>query len=286
MWPVPSSSVAVLERVIVERVIVEEGIVEGTASRGSVLGSAVGQAVGLPEHITPRLLLARRATSEVWLARDRLRGRDVVVKVLHGRHAQRRAEMEARAMARLGSHPHVLEVFGIGVDRCDRAWVVTAHAHGGTLAAATHCPPIALLRWGREVASALSHAHACGVAHGDVTPANVLLLRAEPRGSGVADGALVAVLGDFGSAAIDGSAAVGGSSGAFGFTPRFSAPERIRGAAPTPCSDVFGLARSIVEAAGGSVDGIGWRARRVLQRALDPDPGARPSAEVVSKRLR
>ena len=265
---------------------------EGTGTSASVQGSAAEHAVRLPEHITPRLLLARRATSELWLARDRLRGHDVVVKVLYGLHAQRRAEVEARAMARLGEHPHVLEVFGIGVDRSERAWIVTAHAHGGTLAAATHCPPVALLRWGREVASALSHAHACGVAHGDVTPANLFLLRVDPRGSVVAAaGTLVAVVGDFGSAAIDGSPALGATSAGafgfgFGFTPRFSAPERIRGAAPTPSSDVFGLARSIVEAAGGSIDRFGLRARRVLQRALDPDPGARPSAEVVSKRLR
>lgn len=242
----------------------------------------------LPAELRVGRLLAERVCSTLHLARDVARGRDVVLKRMWGPQAAARAEIEARAMARLGPTPRVLEVLGIGISDSENAWVVTEYARGGSLAGAHGWAPEVLLGWAAGIATALARAHELGVVHGDVSPANVLLCRRGVEDGSRPGGTLVAKLADFGSATIDGVGATGPEpTGLHGFTPRFASPERSAGGAPTPASDVYGLARCVVELAGEPrVLGLPGAARRTIGLALRTDPSSRPAASVLAGALR
>lgn len=84
---------------------------------------------------------------------------------------------------------------------------------------------------GAAVAQALHVAHAAGVIHRDVKPANVLL----PR-----DGQPVAKLGDFGISRVAGAARVT-ATGILAGTPQFVAPEVVAGQRADQRSDVYSL---------------------------------------------
>ncbi len=168
---------------------------------------------------------------EVWRGRDERLGREVAVKLL-GATAddafRSRFTDEARRAATV-SHPNVVTVFDQGQDG-DDAYMVMEHVRGRTLrdvvAERGALAPVEAARIVAQVADALDAAHAAGVIHCDVKPANVIL---DERGT--------AKLTDFGVA----RAARGPAEHELIATPRYIAPERIEGKAPTPASDVYGL---------------------------------------------
>jgi serine/threonine-protein kinase len=89
----------------------------------------------------------------------------------------RRFLMERQLIARL-SHPHIARIVDRGITADGAPFFVMPHYPGGTLAARLASGPLALadaLRLARQVAEALHAAHAEGVIHRDVKPANVLL---------------------------------------------------------------------------------------------------------------
>lgn len=177
--------------------------------------------------------------SVVWRAFDEVLGRDVAVKALAGRYAadhaaRRRIRAEAQAVARL-SHPHVANVYDYGeasdADGHPLPYVVMELLTGRTLAerlAKGALPWRTALRIGAEVASALAAAHARGLVHQDIKPANVML---------TADGAKVV---DFGIAAVAGELAAGPGGVLLG-TPAYLAPERLSGGPAVPATDVYAL---------------------------------------------
>jgi non-specific serine/threonine protein kinase len=238
----------------------------------------------VPAHLEPRDVVGRTSTATLWRARDHLAGSDVVIKVLHGPLAAARVESEARALARLGDHPHVLALRAVGVDGEAHAWVVTALASVGSLLDVAPANPVEVRRWVAQVADALAHAHGAGVVHGDVTPANVLL---DDLGTSEPKRASIALLADFGSSTVDGVGAGLQEGSLVGCTPAFAAPERCGGAAPSPAGDVYGLARTALEVVPGRrLTGFPRGIRRLLGAALHPDPRRRPTAEVVHRSLR
>jgi CHASE2 domain-containing sensor protein len=154
--------------------------------------------------------------------------------------------VEAEALGRL-SHPHIVGVTDFGVDPRGGGtpYLVMELVDGPTLEqVASREGPIDLERaapWLAQVASALDHAHASGVVHGDLSANNVVLV-----GDGTSS---VAKVIDFGLARLahhdaahephsDGSPLELRATG----TPGYSAPEQWRGELPSVAADVYALA--------------------------------------------
>ena len=250
----------------------------------------------------------------VWRARDEKLQREVAVKVVprtpEGTGARDdpdrpRVEREALAAARL-NHPGIVALYEMGGDEHD-VYLVSELVHGATLEelsreGATSDRDIA--RIGGALCDALEHAHARGVVHRDVKPANVMVL-AEP-----AAGAGFAKLTDFGIAHLasgDDLTATGDVVG----TLAYMAPEQAEGARVTGATDVYSLALTLYEGWTGSnpvrADSPAATARRVgrslpplssrrrdlpaelcevIDAALDADPAYRPSPDEVRDVLR
>ena len=142
----------------------------------------------LAGHYALERELGRGGMAIVYLARDVRLDRPVAIKLLPpdlAAHAKLRDRFssEARTAARL-SHPHIVPIHAVDEAR-GYAFFVMSYVDGGTLAerVATRgpLPPREASRVLREVASALSAAHAQGVVHRDVKPGNILLERATGR---------------------------------------------------------------------------------------------------------
>jgi hypothetical protein len=92
---------------------------------------------------------------------------------------------------------------------------------------------------GSQIASALAAAHASGIVHRDVKPANILI-----TDEGIAK------ITDFGIARASGDVTVT-QTGMFAGTPAYLAPEVARGQDPTSASDVFSFGATLYDAVEG-----------------------------------
>jgi eukaryotic-like serine/threonine-protein kinase len=175
--------------------------------------------------------------ARVFAATDELLHRRVAVKLLRTDLAadplvRERLVREARAAASF-THPNAVAVFDTGEDD-GVPFIVMELVEGRTLADRLREGPLPLdetLAIVADVLSALGAAHAIGLVHRDVKPANVLL----PASGG-------AKLADFGIAkgmreAAGGLTATGQVLG----TPRYLSPEQVSGAAATPRSDLYAM---------------------------------------------
>ncbi len=203
---------------------------------------------------------------EVWRARDEVLDRDVAVKLL-GAEAdpafRERFTDEARRAA-VVSHPNVVTVFDQGQDGPD-AFMVMEHVRGRTLRDIVvdrgALAPIEAARVVAQIADALDAAHAAGVIHCDVKPANIIV---DERGT--------AKLTDFGVA----RAARDVPEHELVATPRYIAPERIEGKAPTAASDVYGLGLVAYELFAGRSPFEGRETDDLLRERLSgPSPSLR-----------
>ncbi|MFG3304673.1 protein kinase [Streptomyces wuyuanensis] len=168
-----------------------------------------------------------------------------------------RARVEARHAARLRSHPHVVTVHDVFEDN-DLPWIVMEFVPGARdLAEVVRdhgpLPPAETARIGLAVLDALMAGHRAGILHRDVKPANILLAgEPTPEAQGGARSGPV-LLADYGISLQpdSGETRLTGTSGIIG-TPGFLAPERARGAPPSPASDLFSLGATLYYAVEGS----------------------------------
>jgi eukaryotic-like serine/threonine-protein kinase len=213
---------------------------------------------------------------EVWRARDEKLDRDVAIKLL-GADAddafRARFADEARRAAAV-VHPNVVVVFDEGRDGAD-AFMVMELVHGKTLreivAERGPLPAHEVARLVRQVAAALDAAHAAGVIHCDVKPANVIVDR---------EG--VAKLTDFGIA----RAARDRDEQELLGTARYIAPERVEGGPVTARTDVYGLGLVAYELLTGrpTFDG-GTSEELVRERLIGPPPSLRLARVGIDERL-
>lgn len=246
----------------------------------------------------------------MWRAHDLALRRDVAVKEVRppdpdlaeydpegARTLRERVLREARALARV-HHPNVVTIHHI-VDGGPNTfpWIVMELVEGGSLQDRLDrgvMAPAEAARLGREVLSALRAAHAVGIEHRDVKPANVLL---RPDGR--------PVLTDFGIAAVRESASLTATGAVIG-SPDFMAPERVSGKEGGPAADLWSLAMLLYVAVEGhhplrrastlatlaAVLGEDVPEPRragpltgVLTALLVRDPQARPGADEVDRML-
>ncbi|SDK08035.1 serine/threonine-protein kinase [Streptomyces indicus] len=259
----------------------------------------------------------RGGMGTVWRARDTALDREVALKevraldpafVEQNTLLRERVLREARALARL-SHPHVVTIHQVlQPEGAAHPWIVMELLSGRTLQdrlADGPLTPVEAARVGRQVLSALRAAHAAGIQHRDVKPANVMLCEDTRGGPGEQAGAPRAVLTDFGIAALQGSSSLTQTGEMVG-SPEYMAPERIRGADGDPSSDLWSLGLVLYTA----VEGVSPLRRGttfatlaavldeqppppvrsgpltpVLEALLVRDPAARPDAERLDAML-
>jgi eukaryotic-like serine/threonine-protein kinase len=194
--------------------------------------------------------IGRGAMGIVWRGRDELLARDVAVKEVQitaiasaaeAESIYQRTLREARAAARL-SHPAVVTVFDV-VAEDGSPWIVMELVNGRSLDRVIiedgPLTPLQASELGARLVGALASAHAAGVLHRDVKPSNVLVTD-EGR----------TVLTDFGIATFAGDPGTTQVGMVVG-TPGFTAPERVRGGAATPASDLWSLGATLYAAVEG-----------------------------------
>ncbi|MFE6196756.1 serine/threonine-protein kinase [Streptomyces sp. NPDC057838] len=286
----------------------------------AVQGRLVGGRYRLVERI------GSGGSGTVWRAHDESAQREVAVKQprLPGapqdeehRRAAHRLHREARAAARV-DHPAAVTILDVvvepeqpgerprplGPDELDATelldglpWIVMELVPGESLHDMLRRGPLdprEAACIGLDLLGALRAAHAVGIVHRDVTPANVLL---GPHRR--------VVLTDFGIAPAQGDETPT-ARGELAATPRLVAPERLSGRIAGPASDLWSLGVLLYAAVEGSAPfrptGSGEplaailaaeppEPRRagplgpLLARLLVPDPERRPDAEEVAKEL-
>ena len=234
---------------------------------------------------------------EVYRATDSVLQRTVAVKLLSERHAsdpdiRARFEREALTAARLSGARNVITVFDVG-EHGERPFIVMEYIEGGSVHDRLRRGPVQreqALEWLEQTARALDQAHANGVVHRDVKPANLLLDRD--------DNVHVSDFGIASAAGLDTLTLPGTVLGTAGYL----SPEQARGDAAAPASDRYALGavafavltgRRPFESETAATEAFAHvnapvpsatridprlspRVDAVLERALAKDPDARP----------
>ena len=267
----------------------------------------------LAREVAPGLeilrLLGQGVMSSVYLAREPALKRLVAVKVLRSELAEDgtsrlRFEREAQTAARV-SHPNVATIYAVGALSSGAPYIAMEYVHGRTLAG--HAAALGTIgteearRVIGEVASALAAAHAKGIVHRDVRPANVMI--EDPSGR--------AVLTDFGVAAILATGDEPGprltKTGEIIGNPIYLSPEQLAGGQVAEEADVYSLGMLAYEILttsarrGGPLVTAQLRSQgtrvsevrpdvdpaleAVVERCLAPEPEHRPSAGELVRML-
>ena len=203
-------------------------------------------------------LIARGGMGKVYRAEQTPLGRVVALKVLTPTYAgendpefHRRFFLEASVVSKL-THPNTVTLYDYGHTPDGVYFMAMEYLEGRTLHRLLReeapVEPLRALHIVAQACRAVREAHALGVIHRDLKPANVFLVRHDD------DLDFVKVL-DFGLLKRTGEAADEAltQTGLFMGSPKYIAPEQIRGEPVSPATDVYSLGVMLYEMLTGKV---------------------------------
>jgi serine/threonine protein kinase len=200
----------------------------------------------LGERYQIEALLGEGGIGRVYRARHTRMSRRYAIKVPYGEVAydpkvRARFANEAEAASRL-SHPNVIAVVDFGETAAGLLYMVMDYAEGRPLASLIdEIGPLDrawVLRFSREIAEGLAHAHDRGLVHRDLKPDNIIIER---------DGDRPRIV-DFGLAIFrEDTAGRMTTEGTVLGTPHYMAPEQATGQEIDPRTDLFALGLVIYE---------------------------------------
>jgi len=211
-------------------------------------------------------LLGRGGAGEVWQAEDTVLARQVAVKLLRRldgdpMDAVVRFRAEAQAAARL-MHPNVVATYDVGTED-QHVFLVMELVSGPDLAQLMRSSGLPSGKLVADIATqgarALDAAHAAGIVHRDVKPANLLL---------APDGTLKIT--DFGIA--KGASTETTGVGVLLGTASYVSPEQVRGHSATPASDWYSFGCVLYELLSGTPPFTGPDVESVMRQHLDATP--------------
>jgi len=247
-------------------------------------------------------LLKQSGRGNVYAAYDKRLQRQVALKVvrpdlLADAATRERFVREAQVAAQV-THPNLVRTYDAGESPYG-PYLVQELLQGHTLDQRMPLPPQRAIGVAVAVAEGLEYLHANGYVHGDIKPANIMLVQEQDRER--------VVLLDFGLAQANGP----GTTTLLA-TPHYLAPERASGAPPTAAADLYALGIVLYEMLVGrvpfdapqvpaiivqhrqaplpslSVGGPnGWKLEAIVRALTAKQPEARPaSAAVLRTELR
>jgi serine/threonine protein kinase len=255
----------------------------GASSGGGISvdsGSGGTRSIPAPRWLGKRVgrfkllaLLGQGAMGRVFRAEDTLMGRHVALKLLPKSYKKGGVSVgpemlinEARAAAAI-EHPSAVQIYEVN-QAGDVCYVAMELLEGGSLRDLVRAAgPMDVTRaclLCAEAAEALAAAHAAGVVHRDVKPANLMLSR---------QGRCKVV--DFGLARLDGPGDWGSAAESVG-TPQFIAPEILSGTPASAQSDIYSLGGTLWYLLTGKPPYQGKDAQELLRMHVDsPVPDIR-----------
>ena len=231
--------------------------------------------------------LGRGGMARVYHATDTVLGRPVAVKVLSGQYAGdanfvTRFRREAQAAARL-NHPNLVQVYDTGSDDGVH-YIVMEYVEAKTLAdylgGGGRIMPDRAIELAEAVCDALGVAHAQGVIHRDVKPANIMVTR---------DGQVKVT--DFGIARVTTNETVEQTAAVLG-TASYLSPEQAQGGQIDQRSDLYSLGCVLYEMLTGrppfTADSpVAVASKHVLEQPVPPsriNPDVSPELDAVVMR--
>jgi tetratricopeptide (TPR) repeat protein len=213
--------------------------------------------------------LGEGGKKKVYLAHDTLLDRDVAFALIKTENlddkGKKRITREARAMGRLGDHPHIVTVYDIG-EHEGQPYMVLPLLPGGDVEGLIEKAPEHKLSLGevvdiaKAVCRGLVFAHGKGIIHRDLKPGNIWLS---------ADG--TAKIGDFGLAvAVDLSRLT--QSGMMVGTVSYMPPEQAMGGQVSEKADLYSLGAMLYEMVTGRPPFVGDDSVSIIGQHINTPP--------------